>query len=120
MSVYYHLSINCSLTGNKRITHWADVVFKDKTNQMKVHNIIYNNITNYCNNNNQQQLSTVKFDSLCSGPQSGTHLNQKKNQMLVLILFEVLNFWGVGKITAIVSASFCYGNGYLASYPDLT
>jgi hypothetical protein len=27
---------------------------------------------------------------------------------------------GAGKTTYLLSASFCYGNGYFASYPDLT
>jgi len=32
---------------------------------------------------------------------------------------KVLHLGGAGKTTYILSAHFCYGNGYLASYPDL-
>jgi hypothetical protein len=28
--------------------------------------------------------------------------------------------WGAGKTTYLLSPCFCYGNGYLASHPDLT
>jgi hypothetical protein len=46
--------------------------------------------------------------------------------MLKVVMLSVVTpllkcfYVGAGKTTYLLSARFCYGNGYLASYPDLT
>jgi hypothetical protein len=43
-----------------------------------------------------------------------------KKMNFVKLFSEFKGLKGAGKTTYLFSASFCYGNGYLASYPDLT
>jgi hypothetical protein len=65
--------------------------------------------------------STVKFDSLCSGPWSGTRLNQKKNIDILVIFYKHFHTYNLCQVIIscwwhLVQASMHYERNYTSYF----